>query len=63
MIQNVTPFIDVKNLCSRKLWEILVFNNNEPLSAQQKHNIETELEQRQHYLTELTHRRRNTCEL
>jgi hypothetical protein len=45
--------IDVTNLCSRKLWEILTIEQQQNLSYQQKHQIEQELIARQHYLQEL----------
>jgi hypothetical protein len=45
--------IDVTNLCSRKLWEILTVDQLQTLSYQQKHQIEQELITRQHYLQEL----------
>lgn len=47
------PRIDVKNLCSRKLWEILLAKQNQQLSYQQRTHVEQELITRQHYLQEL----------
>ena len=52
--------IDVKNLCSRKLWEILTCIDATALSAQQKNSIEAELRERRHYLPELQFRQQNT---
>lgn len=43
--------IDVKNLCSRKLWELL--KNAEWQSASEKFAIEQELSGRRHYIDEL----------
>lgn len=45
--------IDVKNLCSRKLWEILIVEQNQSLSCNQRSQIEQELIIRRHYLQEL----------
>ena len=56
MIQQ-NLLVNVKNLCSRKLWEILISNGEEILSDRQKHRIENELVERRHYLTELQLRR------
>lgn len=43
--------INVKNLCSRKLWEIL--KNAEWNNSSQRFAIEQELSGRRHYLEEL----------
>lgn len=43
--------INVKNLCSRKLWELL--KNAEWQSRAEKFAIESELSGRRHYLREL----------
>ncbi len=43
--------IDVKNLCSRKLWELL--KNAEWQSHRERFAIEQELFGRQHYIDEL----------
>ena len=43
--------LDVKNLCSRKLWEMLKLAEWQNLK--QKQAIEGELNSRQHYLDEL----------
>ena len=43
--------INVKNLCSRKLWEIL--KNAEWHNSSQRFAIEQELSGRRHYLEEL----------
>ena len=46
--------IDIKNLCSRKLWELLSIEDSQhPLSPFEKTNIELELLQRGHYREEL----------
>ncbi|MDX1505521.1 MAG: hypothetical protein R3221_07375 [Spongiibacter sp.] len=46
-----TTEINVKNLCSRKLWEIL--KNAEWQNSSQRFAIEQELSGRRHYLEEL----------
>ncbi len=45
--------IDVKNLCSRKLWELLATEYPTPLNKQETTHIEQELIARQHYMKEL----------
>ena len=45
--------IDVKNLCSRKLFEMLSIEDELRLNLQQLKSVEAELLQRQHYLLEL----------
>jgi hypothetical protein len=45
--------LDVKNLCSRKLWEILLIDKQQPLSGSQRTLVEQELITRQHYIREL----------
>lgn len=44
---------DVRNLCSRKLFELLAAESSLALSQQQLKSIEQELVARQHYLDEL----------
>ncbi|MGK0499065.1 MAG: hypothetical protein ACJAYG_000696 [Oceanicoccus sp.] len=44
------PTINVKNLCSRKLWELLHCSSKD---KHQQHSLIEELQLRQHYLTEL----------
>lgn len=53
--------IDVKNLCSRKLWELLAIECPKQLDKQAKTHIEQELVARQHYVKELHHWRQQTC--
>lgn len=48
------PLIDVKNLCSRKLWEILKIGHQQKSSRFQQARIEKELLTRQHYLQEIS---------
>ena len=48
---NTEQHIDINNLCSRKLWEILTLNV--PIHNQQKTHIVQELITRRHYTTEL----------
>ena len=48
---NTEQHIDINNLCSRKLWEILTLNL--PAHHQQKNHIEQELITRSHYTNEL----------
>ena len=50
--------IDVKNLCSRKLWELLAIECPQQLNTQVKTHIEQELLTRRHYLKELKKWRR-----
>lgn len=50
---NIQPAIDVKNLCSRKLFEMLSIEEELGLTRQQMKSVEAELVARQHYLTEL----------
>ena len=45
--------IDVKNLCSRKLFELLSIRADRPLSLQQQYYVEQELLSRRHYIREL----------
>ncbi|MFA7554807.1 MAG: hypothetical protein WCY88_11200 [Spongiibacteraceae bacterium] len=52
-MRNEHSTIDVKNLCSRKLWDILNLKQPQMLDSQQKRTIEQELIIRQHYLKEL----------
>ena len=59
MIQKNEP-LDVKNLCSRKLWEILACDDQQRLNPVEEQHIETELIERQHYLPELYLRRNET---
>jgi hypothetical protein len=42
--------LDVKNLCSRKLWELA---SSEEVDAAAMRSIASELQQRRHYLLEL----------
>lgn len=42
--------LDVKNLCSRKLWELV---SSEEIDADALRSIANELQQRRHYLHEL----------
>ena len=46
----ISTDIDVKNLCSRKLWELL---RDQHTAGQVRPAIEAELLARQHYVTEL----------
>ena len=46
---NATTAIDVKNLCSRKLFELLSVEEEGALSQQQQQSVEQELILRQHY--------------
>lgn len=48
-----TPVLDVKNLCSRKLWEILQSEQSQPLDLEQKNTVIKELIMRRHYIKEL----------
>ena len=57
---NNTESIDVKNLCSRKLWELLAIECPKQINKQAKTHIEQELLTRQHYLKELNSRRQQT---
>lgn len=50
---DINPSLDVKNLCSRKLFELLSIEEELGLSRQQLQSVEAELLQRQHYLQEL----------
>ncbi len=45
--------IDVKNLCSRKLWELININSPSRVKSYQFKLIENELVARRHYLQEL----------
>lgn len=49
---------DVKNLCSRKLWELLLEQHRS--SCQQVQLLEQELLQRRHYVNELLALKRNS---
>lgn len=49
---NTHQSLDVKNLCSRKLFEILS-SGGARLSGQQRHTVERELVARRHYLQEI----------
>ena len=51
-MKNTTTDLNVKNLCSRKLWELLSSPYNR-LPVHQKSACEQELIARNHYLTEL----------
>ena len=42
--------LDVKNLCSRKLWELA---SSDEIDAEAMRSIASELQQRRHYLQEL----------
>jgi len=42
--------LDVKNLCSRKLWELA---SSETIDAEEMRSIASELQLRRHYLHEL----------
>ena len=42
--------LDVKNLCSRKLWELA---SSDEIDADAMRSIASELQQRRHYLQEL----------
>ncbi|HET8710829.1 MAG TPA: hypothetical protein VFM32_05620 [Spongiibacteraceae bacterium] len=44
--------IDVKNLCSRKLWELA---SSHEIDANEMRSIASELQLRRHYLSELEH--------
>lgn len=48
---NTEQQIDINNLCSRKLWEILTLKP--PIYQEQKSHIEEELITRRHYTNEL----------
>lgn len=48
------PLIDVKNLCSRKLWEILKVQDPSEISMIEQLRIQQELISRQHYVQELS---------
>jgi|TARA_Y100001934_G_scaffold167349_1_gene198912 hypothetical protein len=50
-MNNQQTEINVKNLCSRKLWELL--KNAEWQTASERFAIEQELSGRRHYLEEL----------
>lgn len=50
-VNNQNTEIDVKNLCSRKLWELL--KNAEWQNSSEKFAIEQELSGRRHYIDEL----------
>lgn len=52
--------LDVSNLSSRKLWELLTMDVEQLLSPQQKYYVEQELRVRKHYLCELQTRQTNT---
>ena len=52
---NTDKKIDIDNLCSRKLWEILMVNQR--LDRLQQETIEQELLTRRHYIPELASRR------
>ncbi len=45
--------LDVKNLCSRKLLELLSAHSDAPLTTQQQNSVQQELLNRRHYLQEL----------
>jgi hypothetical protein len=45
--------INVKNLCSRKLWELLAVEVQSPLNTQQKLDIRNELLDRKYNLQDL----------
>ncbi len=49
---NTDNKIDINNLCSRKLWEILTINQR--LNRLEQQIIEQELVTRQHYIPELS---------
>ncbi len=49
--------LDVKNLCSRKLFELLAAGEDPNLTRQQQHTVEQELLERHHYVRELQHLR------
>jgi hypothetical protein len=53
MLLEQTPDINVKNLCSRKLWELLAKDPSKKLNQQEKNHIHQELLSRQHYLKEI----------
>jgi hypothetical protein len=50
---NVENSLDVKSLCSRKLWEMLVLNGHYSGNYQQQLKITQELVSRRHYLREI----------
>ncbi len=50
--------IDIDNLCSRKIWELLANNNITTISHNEKKVLEQTLISRNHYLNELYQRRR-----
>ncbi len=54
-MNNFRPAIDVKNLCSRKLWELL---NEQQCGITARNACERELLERRHYLPELQQLRR-----
>lgn len=51
---NINSRLDVKNLCSRKLFELLTIEDYQYLSRQQQRTVQQELEARRHYLEELS---------
>ncbi|MEH6558558.1 MAG: hypothetical protein V7459_09410 [Oceanicoccus sp.] len=50
---NVENSLDVKNLCSRKLWEILALSEHQADNYPQRLQITQELVTRKHYLREI----------
>jgi hypothetical protein len=50
MKQEEATALDVKNLCSRKLWELAASNE---IDAEELRAIASELQLRRHYLNEL----------
>lgn len=50
MMKQHSQTIDVKNLCSRKLWELVAHRE---VSSQEMLAIASELQLRRHYLQEL----------
>ena len=50
---NVENNLDVKSLCSRKLWEMLALNGLDSNNYQQQLQITQELVVRRHYLREI----------
>lgn len=56
-----THTIDIKNLCSRKLWELLVENQQSAQKSIDNQILEQELLSRRHYLNELQKLRRHVA--
>lgn len=50
---NLNNSLDIKGLCSRKLWEMLTTDEINEQDSQTIDSITNELLERKHYLTEL----------